>query len=72
MATLLKKKQSEIKEHSFVTINKKFVHKYPEHNEKIFKVLEIDEEHYCELEWINAHAKERIIYVHKDHLTISS
>lgn len=70
MATLLKK-PVEIKEHSFVTINKKFAHKYPEHNDKIFKVLEIDDENYCELEWINASAKERIVYVHKDHLIIS-
>jgi len=72
MATILKKKQTEVKEHSLVTINKKFAHKYPDHNDKIFKVLEIDEENYCELEWINTTAKERIVYVQKDHLLISN
>jgi len=71
MATMLKK-QIEVKTHSLVTINKKFAHQYPEHNDKIFKVLDIDEEGYCELEWINIHAKDRIIYVQKDHLLIST
>lgn len=71
MATL-SKKQTDIKISSSVTIDKKFAGRYPEHDGKIFKVLEIDEEQYCELEWINIHAKERIVYIHKDHLTLST
>jgi hypothetical protein len=62
---------TEIKKDVRVTINPKYMAKYPEHHEKIFKVLDIDDENYCELEWINDKARERIVYIPKSDLQIS-
>ncbi len=63
----------EIKEGSSVNVARNHANKYPDHFGKSFKVLEItqedeDEDAYCKLEWINAHANNRIVYIPKNHL----
>jgi len=61
---------TEIREGVDVMIHPSFKARYPEHHDKIFKVMDIDDEGYAELEWINKHADDRQAYVLTDHLQI--
>lgn len=54
-----------------VGIKNDHILKYPEHRGKVFKVLSIDNEGYCECEWIQVNAKDRIVFIPKAHLTAS-
>lgn len=67
----MKKPQEEITKFMHVEVAKAHIAKYPQHSEKIFKVLDIDDEGYCELEWMNVQAKNRIEYIQKEHLAVS-
>ncbi len=66
-----KQKVEEITKFTLVEIARTHIAQYPEHHEKIFKVLDIDDEGYCELQWINVQARNSVEYIHKDHLAIS-